>query len=203
MKLYEWLTILAIVIGPIAAVQVETWLEKRREDRARKLWIFKTLMATRASTLSAEHVQALNVIDLEFRGDADKAVSTAWKTYLDHLNSFPKDDEKRQAVWSEKSVDLLGRLLLTMGQSLGYEFDEVHIKKGIYFPQAHGDMDLEARIIRRGLAQLLLGDRTLKMEVTKIPGNPEAIEQQKKFVEVMDRMAGAQEAAAAVKKAAG
>ena len=49
------------------AVQVQKWLEVFREERGRKLWIFKTLMATRASAVSAEHVQALNMIDLEFR----------------------------------------------------------------------------------------------------------------------------------------
>lgn len=179
MSLTDFLTIVAIVVGPIAAVQIQKRLEQRREDRARKLWIFKTLMATRASTVSVEHVQALNGIDLEFQGDDYQEVRTAWRTYLDHLNSFPKDDEKRQPVWSEKSVELLARVLIAMGQSLGYEFDEVHIKKGIYFPQAHGDMDLEIRAIRRGLAQVLFGDRALKMEVIRVPANETEANEQK------------------------
>ena len=65
MKLAEVLMIIAVLLAPVVAVQVQKWLELFREDRARKLWIFKTLMATRAATVSPEHVQALNMIDLE------------------------------------------------------------------------------------------------------------------------------------------
>ena len=96
MTLNEVLTIVAIVIAPVVAVQVQKRLEVFREQRGRKLWVFKTLMATRAATVSADHVQALNMIDLEFREKRYKRVTVAWKTYLDHLSSYPKDAENLQ-----------------------------------------------------------------------------------------------------------
>ena len=51
--------------------------------------IFRTLMATRATRLSAEHVQALNGIELTFYGGGkkEKKVLEAWKAYHDHLNT--------------------------------------------------------------------------------------------------------------------
>ena len=70
MTLTDILTILAVFLAPVVAVQVQKWLEVFREQRARKLWIFKTLMATRAATVSQEHVQALNMIDWSSGGDA-------------------------------------------------------------------------------------------------------------------------------------
>jgi hypothetical protein len=188
MTLTDFLTILAIVIAPVAAVQVQKRLEVFREERGRKIWIFKTLMATRAATVSPEHVQALNMIDLEFRGKRYKAVTSAWKTYLDHLSSYPKDDEKLQPIWGERRVDLLTQLLQAMGRSLGYEFDEVHVKKGIYAPEAHGRLEDENLLIRRGLVHLLYGDAELKMKVTSLPLSDEALAEQKALRDALQEL---------------
>lgn len=48
--IYIWfsiITIVAIIIGPILAVQAETYLSRRREERERRLQVFRTLMLTR------------------------------------------------------------------------------------------------------------------------------------------------------------
>ncbi len=165
----EMLIVTSTLIAPLLAVQAQKWLERFRENRERKLRVFKTLMATRAASVSPEHVQALNMIDLEFQGDKFKPVRTAWKTYLDHLSSYPKEDERIQALWGEKRVDLLARLLMEMGNSLGYEFDEVHVKKGIYAPEAHSQIENENTLLRQGLLRLIYGDWHLKMDVTSLP----------------------------------
>ena len=68
MTISDWLMIIAVLLAPLIAVQVQKWLEHHRENRERKLRVFKTLMATRAATVSPDHVQALNMIDLEFSG---------------------------------------------------------------------------------------------------------------------------------------
>ncbi len=169
MTLTDLLTILAILLAPIVAVQVQKRLELFREESGRKLRIFKTLMATRGATISPEHVQALNMIDLEFQGKQYRNVTNAWKNYLDHLNSYPKDDEQLQMLWNDKRSDFLTSLLIEMGNSLGYEFDAVHVKKAFYIPEAHDQIEKENILIRRGLVTLLFGDNALKMEVTKLP----------------------------------
>jgi hypothetical protein len=66
LDLKDWSIIGATILGPILAVQAQKWVEIIRERRGRKLWIFHTLMATRAARTSTEHVQALNMIDLIF-----------------------------------------------------------------------------------------------------------------------------------------
>jgi len=54
-RLGEWFTIAAAligaVVGPIAAIQVQKWLERRQRNRDRREWVFHTLMATRARGL--------------------------------------------------------------------------------------------------------------------------------------------------------
>ena len=87
MKTSDWLMILAVFLGPIIAVRLTRYLDDKKEVRERKIKIFKTLMATRAYTISWEHVTALNQIDLEFdkANKKEKAVIDAWKEYLDIL----------------------------------------------------------------------------------------------------------------------
>ncbi len=52
MTITDWLMITAVFLGPIVAVRLTRYLDDRKEVRARKLEIFKTLMATRAYTSS-------------------------------------------------------------------------------------------------------------------------------------------------------
>ena len=179
MRITDWLMIVAVLLAPLVAVQVQKILERYREDRERKLNVFKTLMATRAATISAQHVQALNTIDLEFQGKKYKAVTDSWKTYLDHLFHYPKEDDKQQTVWAERRIDLLAKLLMEMGKSLDYSFDEVHVRRAIYAPEAHAQLDKENSLIRRGLVTLLHGDAHLKMDVTSFPVSDEALKEQK------------------------
>ena len=60
--------VVAIVSGPVVAVQLQKLIERLRQRRQAKEVIFKTLMSTRGTPISLPHVQALNMIDLEFYG---------------------------------------------------------------------------------------------------------------------------------------
>jgi len=59
MQVSEILIVCATVVGPILAVQAQKAVERARERRGRKAWLFHSLMATRAARVSPEHVQAL------------------------------------------------------------------------------------------------------------------------------------------------
>ena len=95
MDLKDWLVVVATLLSPLIAVQVTELLSRRRQVRDEQLRIFRTLMATRASTLDVAHVQALNTIDVVFSGKSAKqeAVRRQWKQYLDHLNdkNYPRE----------------------------------------------------------------------------------------------------------------
>ncbi|WP_416208208.1 DUF6680 family protein [Halomonas sp.] len=54
--------ITAVFLGPVVAVRLTRYLDNQKEIRERKVNIFKTLMATRAYTVSWAHVEALNRI---------------------------------------------------------------------------------------------------------------------------------------------
>ena len=66
MKISDILMILAVLCSPFLAVFVQRKIDLIREKRSHKLWIFRTLMATRGNKISLDHVQALNSIELFF-----------------------------------------------------------------------------------------------------------------------------------------
>jgi hypothetical protein len=57
------------LLGPVLAVQAQRWVEGFREKKARRLTVFRTLMATRALNLSTAHVEALNAVPIDFYKD--------------------------------------------------------------------------------------------------------------------------------------
>ncbi len=181
----DWLMILAVILGPVIAVQVQKYIDRKAEDRKRKLKVFSDLMTTRASTLAFQHVSALNMVGLEFNGKKYGKVVNAWKTYLDHLGSFPDEDEGMQKVWAEKKNDQLSDLLYEMGESLGFDFDKVHIKKAGYIPKAYADQEDETNFIRRQLVDVFLNKKSIPMAVTYFPSDDEALENQKELHKLM------------------
>ena len=167
MSLTNVLIILATALSPLIAVQVSQYLASQRVGRERKVWIFKTLMATRANSLSPRHVEALNCIELEFspKNKKEKPTLDLWAELLTHLGN----DQLSADVWVEKRLDLLIKLLCAMGTALGYEFNKAQIKNGVYAPVAHGRLETEQEEVRQLVLELLKGNRSLPLRVTELP----------------------------------
>ncbi|MDT9641298.1 MULTISPECIES: DUF6680 family protein [Pseudomonas] len=146
----DWCIVSATLLGPILAVQAQKWVERSKEGRARKLHVFHALMATRGARLHADHVRALNMIDLTFYGSIalgrswrqkkDQDVLNAWKEYHDHLCT-PLDETSNIDVLMARRDELFVNLLFVMGQAIGYQFDRVQLKKSWYSPMAHNQYE--------------------------------------------------------------
>lgn len=185
MRTVDYLTIIAIILGPILAVQIEKFLERRRDNKSRKTNIFKTLMATRGSVLSQAHVEALNRIDLEFSDDKKyQKVIEAWKEYFDNLGKGFDGDEK-YTIWNARNEELLANLLYEMGQSLGYRFDKVLIKRNIYSPIGHAKAERENEEIRDGLLKILKGETAVPIGIEYVANTPEELERQSQLQALM------------------
>jgi hypothetical protein len=162
-------TIVAIIKGPVNALRIQRQLDEERETRTRKLGIFRTLMSFRATRLAPAFVQALNLIDLEFTDPLEKPVRDAWKELQDHYADWGrKTTQERKASDAadiERSNELLSDLLVKMGSSLGYSFDKVYVKKGVYYPEGLGDMEQEQHALRKGLLSVLAGTASFPVAV--------------------------------------
>jgi hypothetical protein len=182
MTITDTFLILATFVGPIAAVQAQKWIERSRETRNRKLWIFHTLMSTRALRASSpEHVQALNSIDLVFnaRKKGDKPIIDAWGEYLDHLNHYPDNsDAKAIQTWNIKGEDFLIELLKKIGDRLGYSFTSVQLKRGIYYPRGHSDLISSQIALRDMIVKLSAGTWHFPVAVHEFPVSDDAMKLQ-------------------------
>jgi hypothetical protein len=163
-------SIAAILLGPIVALELQKRLDTGREARNRKMGVFKTLMAYRGTPLAPSFVQALNLIDVEFNAasEKEKAVRTAWKVLLDHFTDLGEFNRAGTLVPPnvlERSTPLTTTLLLAMGKCLGFDFDEVQIKKGGYYPLFLGNVEQEQHALRRALLDVMEGKRRIPVAV--------------------------------------
>ncbi len=189
-------TLIAIVLGPILAIQVQKIIESIKQRNEEKRRLFMTLMSTRGRPLVPEHVQALNMIDLIFsvksklmaiifwrRTKKEKAVIEAWSELRDHLYSYPQkpgsevgsENSKmdmyivQMETWASKKNDLLIELLSKMAKSLGYHFDKVILKKGSYTPQKYGDFETMQTMNLAALSEIFLGRRSIPIHIVGVP----------------------------------
>lgn len=205
MTVSDIMIVLATIIGPVAAVQVQKLVERARERRGKKLWIFQTLMATRAvRAVSNEHVQALNLIELFFDGKSkkEKAVRDAWASYLDFFNNKvgTGQTEEFYDAHNQRGINHLVALLKTLSTTLGYDFNEVQLKRGAYNPQGHEDDRVNQVAIQKGLAALLSGRQTVKMDVVSLPISPEALNQQLKIQDAILKLVSGEQALRIISK---
>jgi hypothetical protein len=167
MTISDGLIILAMLVGPVLAVQVQKYVESRKEKKGRRMNIFRTLMTTRATPIAPEHVQALNMIDVEFYDN--KSIKELWKLMLDNFLNYPKIDDPdfgaKLNASSEKSKDLSIDLMYAMGESLGYHFDKVHLKKEVYFPLGHGELLADQETIRKTFVEICSGKRPISVKI--------------------------------------
>ena len=201
MTVSDTLLIVTTLLSPLIAVQVQKFIEYARERKNEKRRIFRALMSTRFRTMrvAPEHVQALNMIDLEFHGSRwlprtkkEKAVLEKWSIYFDHLYEAIPDEqwEKLGPRWTEKGDELFADLLDAIAQALGYSIDRVKLKKGMYYPRAFNIVEARQELIQRGLIDVLLGKTNLKMDVESFPYSEEGELERKIKTEFLSAVEG-------------
>lgn len=165
----QWLAIfsvVAVLLSPIFALEVQKRLDDRRGVRERKMAIFRKLMTTRATQLAPAHVEALNGIEVEFyaTGGPDKKVLDAWRLYVNHLNTRTGDGEALNR-WVDRKTSLLTDLLYAMAQNLGYDIDKVAIQNNAYHPKGFVEIETEQHALRKAALAVFSGERPIQATV--------------------------------------
>ncbi len=151
-------TLLAILVGPLLALIVTWTRDKRREDRARKLNLFQSLLRTRSTRLDPLHVSSLNVVELEFYGN--DTVLVPFRNYIRHLSDpMPLPDE--QDRFFEARNDLFLTFMAAMGASLNFKFDKHDLGRLAYAPMGWDRDETQQRRNAALLTDLLEGKRAL------------------------------------------
>lgn len=158
-NLEGWLTIAAIILGPVLAFAMQQWRDGLREAKKRRLLIFQQLLLTLKVPMAPRHVDALNSVPLDF--SSDSKVMQAWRLYTSHLNDGVMLRNNNQR-WGERKFDLLVDLASEMGRNLGYDhIDKAALRDNIYVPQGYADQEEEFRQMRATMLQVLRGERPI------------------------------------------
>lgn len=183
--LFDYVTLTAIVLGPVVAVLVARQLEANAQSRVRRLSLFRSLMATRRTPTTPEHVTALNTIEVEFHGA--KNVIVQYKTHIDLMPEQPRLDSERTDIpdlpyeevkrrdekynrrVGEMRHESLAALLHAMADKLGMKMDKHDVFRGGYNPEALAILELEQTVLRRLLVDIASHRRSLPVTVYDQP----------------------------------
>ncbi|WP_213778517.1 DUF6680 family protein [Caballeronia sp. dw_276] len=166
--------VFATFAGPIAAVQVQKFLDRRGEREHRRVQVYRALMATRVNINSPQYVDALNSVPLEFH--KVEPVMTAYSDFIGHLNT--RDDSPNN-TWAQTRQNRFITLLQVMGKALRYDFREAELTDHAYFPTWQLNLQTDQEILRKGLVDLMKGEKSIPMQVTGFPGDPTIAESHK------------------------
>ena len=125
---YELLTLLGIVIGPIAAVLITLWADARRRDRDQRTQVVRMLLNTRRLPADPVYSVAINLIPVEFQ--RHRKVMVAWRAYIEAVRYRPTPENRET---HEKRVN--GKqtaLLFQMMRSLGINVTETDLEADGY-----------------------------------------------------------------------
>jgi hypothetical protein len=132
--------------------------------------IFRVLLATRRTAINPEHVNALNLIEIEFYGVSE--IIAGWSNYHKHLNSAPADrpmTASESKAFENTRNDLLAKLLFAIGRFLGFTMSEIDIRNGGYAPQGWLDSENRASAMQAYVLDLASGRRALPVFAFQLP----------------------------------
>lgn len=140
MTTVEVLTLTAIVTGPIAAVLISLWLQRRYQRIDARKTVLSALVANRHQVLSQDTVRALNLIDLVFHDEPK--VRKLWTEYFEMLGNEGLNNPVGWDQRNKKNVELITEIAKCVG--LGRHIAHLDIQR-TYSPVGLGQQ--EARLI--------------------------------------------------------
>lgn len=165
MNIDTWAVMFATVSGPLTAVLITIWLQRRAQKYDRRLDVFRAMMRSRRAMITPEWVGALNLVQVEFSDERD--VMDAFTRLLDRYSdpAFQGTDAQRQTA--NDNIDVAAaELLQKMATVLGINLRGADLRRA-YLPQGWNSDDQELRRLRFGVFQLLSGQRAIKVEVVQ------------------------------------
>ena len=166
MTLNEIVTVIALIAGPVIAVSITLWYQRRSEKRSAKERLFSVLMAHRRSNPpTLEWVQALNLIDVIFQNHS--SVLTKWRELYDLMNH-----PATQINWGQVGHVRI-ELLSEMAAALGYQrLRQTDIDR-FYYPQLLADQAAAQTDLQSELLRVLKDTKSLRADPPSL-NNPTA-----------------------------
>jgi len=146
----EVITIVALVTGPVLAVLISLWAQKRSAIRGQRLWVFQTLMACRMDAFNPERIKALGMIDVIFHNAGE--VRARWKEYYEALGDPAHSGSTLEDAiyWRKKQNNMLAAMAqnLGFGKNIGMEEIERAYAPKQFSINAQTSAEMQAELLR-------------------------------------------------------
>ena len=153
----NWIEVLAILLGPIFAVAVTIWLQRKLAKRDARLSVLSTLVSLRHAVVTADSVKALNLIDLVFHDVS--SVRKLWDEYFQMLSNAGLHNPVGWIQRNQKHVELITEMAKHLG--LGKKITALDVQR-IYSPVRLGEFDQRQLDIQQELLRVLKSSGALE-----------------------------------------
>jgi hypothetical protein len=162
--LLDALTLVAIVVGPIAAVLITRMLDNRNAAYARRYQVFRDLVRTRSAKISPEHVNALNLVEIEFNQFPE--VKTSWDRYMEALSMKIGGGDEAFNQYVVRRDQLFIKLVQNIANVLGMKHvDITDVMTTNYYPQGWQNDEEEQRRLRALLIPVFSGSHPIPVRL--------------------------------------
>ena len=99
-----WITVFALIVGPLLAVALTLWREERRELRERKMSVMRQLLVVKEHPRDPAFSSAINLIPIEFAKCDD--VMTALEAFTHAAAAQKMTDEIKNELLAAMMIEL-------------------------------------------------------------------------------------------------
>jgi hypothetical protein len=154
-----WIEISAILLGPLAAVLITVWLQRRQTKHDPRLAVLTTLVSLRHAVLSHDSVRALNLIDLVFHDDS--AVRRLWHAYFDMLCNVGLNNPLAGVERGKKHAEMITEMAKCIG--LGASVTALDMQR-VYNPVGLDEQQTRQLEIQQELLRVLRASSAVQMQ---------------------------------------
>jgi DNA-binding XRE family transcriptional regulator len=160
----EWILVFATISGPVAAVFVTIWRDRKHKDFDRKYAILKSLVTSRRQPLSYEYVYSLNLVQIEFIDNTN--VLDNFRALVEKYANIPTKDESFKA-WEDDTEKRKIDLIRSICRSLKIKIDGSDIFFNSYIPVAWQNSEDQQERLKVALLDLLNGRAVLPVTIVQ------------------------------------
>ncbi len=176
MEIYEFVTLLGLFVGPIAAVLITLWSQSRSGVRDRQTQTLRMLLNTRHLPADPAYSVAINMVPIEF--NRQPSIMTAWSSYIAAVR-YRASEENKETHNQEINAKQT-QLIFEISKYLGYRLSETEIQTSAYASQGFVDreqLNIQAQVAWIRIANALEG-QNLAAGLPEPPAPAELIPEQ-------------------------
>ncbi|MHC3127981.1 hypothetical protein OB03_12145 [Brevundimonas sp. GN22] len=180
LKLYEWMTLLGIIAGPICAVLITLWVDRRRRKSDARTQILRMILTTRRLPSDPAYVMAINLIEVEFNDcpTVMKARSEYLELAVREVSESGKKDHEQRMVAKQATMIVEMMKAIGLKASESEILTDAYVSKGFIF---RDDLYLDSLRAMRDIAEALkvsnflvarsmgIGDESAKDALNALP----------------------------------